>query len=80
MPIHNPPRLIIPKEHGRSSSETPKDGVTVVFTKEFSTVPRVSMCPWQKGGVWLTEVTTTGFIWEGDKKSYIVDWIAVGEI
>jgi len=79
MPIHNPPLLIIPKEQGHSSSKKPKNRVSVIFAKEFSTVPRISICPWQKGGVWLTEVTTTGFIWKGDKKSYTVDWIAVGE-
>jgi len=80
MPIHNPPSFIldIPKKHGRSLGKTAKDGVTVIFNEEFPSIPYISLCPWQKALVWLTEVTLIGFTWKSDKKKATIDWIAVG--
>ena len=77
MPISNPFCNLASLQTGHSSSEMAKSGVDVVFDEECSSVPNVVITPWQKAAVWITEVTTAGFAWEGDEDVSTIDWIAI---
>lgn len=77
MPLNNPFCNIATLRAGQSSSETAKSGVSVVFDEECPSIPQVVITPWQKAAVWITEVTTAGFTWEGDEDVSSIDWIAI---
>jgi len=77
MPLTNPFCNLECVCTGRSSSESAKSGVSVVFDEECSSVPRVVISAWQEKSTWLTEVTTTGFTWQCSEDVASIDWIAI---
>ena len=77
MPLSNPFCNLASLQTGQSASETATSGVDVVFDKVCAEVPRVVIGLWQKDVAWLTQVTTTGFSWEGDSNDSTIDWIAI---
>ena len=77
MPINNPFCNLAWLEAGRSSSDTAKSGVDVVFDEECPVVPRITISAWQEKSAWITEVTTTGFTWQCGQDVATVDWIAI---
>ena len=77
MPINNPFCNLACLGVGQSTSETAKSGVDVVFADECPSTPKVSITPLQESRVWVTAKSTTGFSWQSDEDSSVIDWLAI---